>query len=179
MLGSRAISESFAAIVAVDRRTIHHRCHTADLGGGVSFDMETVASGCERTLDVVKSRGKDDASIPGIRHGPRGKYERRLSHLDIELLRSCGTHVSSARVAGVKGKPILSCQVKSHAWFIFPGECTVLRPPQPSRFRERKQRRNGQNQEDHRGRKDCAPPPTSRYDVRPVHIEFLIATRSR
>ena len=72
----------------------------------LAFDREAVASGCGRTLGVVKSRGKDDASIPGIRDGPRGKYERLLSHLDIELLRSCGMHVSSGRVAEVKGKPI-------------------------------------------------------------------------
>ena len=90
----------------VDRRTIHHHRHTVDLDARVSFDREAVASGCGRTLGVVKSRGKDDASIPGIRDGPRGKYERRLSHLDIELLRSCGMHVSSGRVAEVKGKPI-------------------------------------------------------------------------
>jgi hypothetical protein len=48
---------------------------------------------------LVKSRGKDDTSIPGILDGPRGKYEHRLPHLDIELLRSCRMHVSSARVA--------------------------------------------------------------------------------
>ena len=102
MPGSRAISEPFAAIVVADRRTIHHRHHTADLDRGVSFGMEPVASGCERTLDVVKSRGKDDASISGIRDRRPSKCERRLSHLDIELLRSCGMRVSSGRVVEVK-----------------------------------------------------------------------------
>jgi hypothetical protein len=90
----------------VDRRTIHHHRHTVDLDASVSFDREAFVSRCRRTLGVVKSRGKGDALIPGIRHGPRGKYERRLSHLDIELLRSCGMHVSGARVAEVKSKPI-------------------------------------------------------------------------
>jgi hypothetical protein len=50
----------------------------------------------------VKSRGKDDASISGIRDRRPSKCERRLSHLDIELLRSCGMRVSSGRVAEVE-----------------------------------------------------------------------------
>lgn len=93
-LGIRAICELSAAIVAVDRRTIHHRHRTADLDATVSFDKILTASGREHTLDALKSRETGGASIPRTPDEPPERCERRPSHFDSESLRSCQTHVS-------------------------------------------------------------------------------------
>jgi hypothetical protein len=145
----------------------------------VSLDGESVALECRRTLDVGMNRGKDDASIPGIRDGPPGKYERRLSHLGIELLRSCGdTYVSSGRIAevgdahpyeAVKSNPTPSSSSRMDA--PFSACCSRLDLVSENSVE------NGQNYEGHRGCKDYVPQPTrSRCGVVPVHSEFLTTT---